>query len=111
MRLTRVLLDANVLVDAQLRDLFLRLAEAGLIEVYWSAEIMHELRGALTQARGLDETKVDRLILALDSAFPDASVQAPELPSIPELPDPDDRHCRRSRISTRMRPTNHIQRS
>lgn len=32
---------------------------------------MHELRGALTQARGLDETKVDRLILALDSAFPD----------------------------------------
>lgn len=47
MRRLRVLLDANVLVDAQVRDLFLRLAEAELIDVRWSAQILAEPRRAL----------------------------------------------------------------
>ncbi|CAN5697933.1 hypothetical protein BH24ACT5_BH24ACT5_09250 [soil metagenome] len=37
MRRLRVLLDANVIVDAQVRDLFCRLAEAELLDLRLSA--------------------------------------------------------------------------
>ena len=42
MRRLRVLLDANVLVDAQVRDFFFALAEAELIDLRWSSEIVQE---------------------------------------------------------------------
>jgi predicted nucleic acid-binding protein len=92
LRLTRVLLDANVLVDAQLRDIFLRLAEMGLIEVFWSPKILEELRAVLVEKRGLDGSKVDRLLRALDQAFPSASASNVDPSTAPLLPDPNDRH-------------------
>jgi hypothetical protein len=46
-RRIRVLLDANVLVQAQVRDLFLRLAEAELIDIRWNAQILDETRRTL----------------------------------------------------------------
>lgn len=74
MRRPRVLLDANVLVDAQVRDLFLRLAEADLIEVRWSKPIVEEVRRALTERLGLPPAKVDHLCDVLHRAFPHAAV-------------------------------------
>lgn len=93
MRRLRVLLDANVIVDAQMRDLFCRLAEADLIDLHWSGEIIAECRRVLTESLRLEGSKVDRLIAALGRAFPDAAIVGYE-PLIDdlELPDADDRH-------------------
>jgi predicted nucleic acid-binding protein len=92
-RRPRYLLDANVLVDAQVRDLFCRFAEAELIDVRWSATILDEVRRTLTGRLGLDARKVERLLDLLDRAFPDASVAGfDQLVDGLQLPDPDDRH-------------------
>lgn len=92
MRLTRVLLDANVLVDAQIRDLFLRLGDAGLIEIFWSATTLDELRRVLVEKRKLDGAKVEKLVDALGQAFPSATISTAESTETPDLPDPGDRH-------------------
>jgi predicted nucleic acid-binding protein len=88
-----VLLDANVIVDAQIRDLFCRLAEAELIEIRWTATILEETRRTLIDKLALDAAKVDRLIAALNDAFPHAPVTGFE-PWVErfDLPDPNDRH-------------------
>lgn len=93
MRRLRVLLDANVLVDAQVRDLFFTLAEAELIEVRWSDEILEETRRALVDRLRVTPDGVDRLLEAIARAFPGASVEGyGHLTDGIELPDPDDRH-------------------
>lgn len=93
MRLTRVLLDANILFDAQARDLFLRFAEAEQIEVFWSRPILAETRRNLIAKRGMTENKADGLFGALANAFPHAVVEGFEhLVAQLELPDADDRH-------------------
>jgi len=86
-------LDANILVDAQVRDFCCRLAEAGQIELRWSAPVLEETRRALADSLRLDPYKIGRLLDALDRAFPDATASGFEpLESQLELPDPDDRH-------------------
>jgi predicted nucleic acid-binding protein len=93
LRRLRVLLDANVIIDAQVRDLFCRLAEADLIDLRWSGEIIAECRRALTESLRLDHSKVNRMIAALNRAFPEAGVVGYEqLVDGLELPDADDRH-------------------
>lgn len=93
MRRVRVLLDANVLVDAQVRDLFLRLAEADLIDVRWSAHILVETRRALIERIGLQAAASDRLLDTMRHAFPLAGITGYEhLIDDLELPDADDRH-------------------
>ncbi|MEX2620605.1 MAG: PIN domain-containing protein [Egibacteraceae bacterium] len=62
----RVLLDANVLVDAQLRDLPLRAAEGGLVDVRWSDRILEETHRTLTKQLGLPLENVVRLLDAPD---------------------------------------------
>lgn len=70
MRRLRVLLDANVLVDAQVRDLFCRLAEAELIDLRWTSPILAEMRRALEEDLRLDVSATDRLLAALQRASP-----------------------------------------
>ncbi|NNH72815.1 PIN domain-containing protein [Nocardia uniformis] len=73
----RVLLDTCVLYPAHLRDCFLRLAEADLIQPLWSAEILEELRRNLAARHGGDEcalANVARLVGTLEGFFPDAMV-------------------------------------
>jgi predicted nucleic acid-binding protein len=92
-RRLRVLLDANVIVDAQVRDIFCRMAEAHLIDLCWSGEIIAESRRVLTERLKLEHSKVDRLLATLGRAFPDAVVvDYEQLVNHLELPDPDDRH-------------------
>lgn len=74
MRRPRIFLDANVLVDAQIRDFFCRLAEAEVIDLHWSSRVLDELTRTLTEKLGLGPQKVARLVAALKHAFPGASV-------------------------------------
>lgn len=91
-RRLRLFLDANILHGAAIRDFLLRLAEAGLIEVYWSEPVLEETRRSL-ERRGLPAEKVDRLVSTLRTAFPHSEVQNFEaLVSEMDCPDPDDRH-------------------
>lgn len=93
MRRFRVLLDANVLVDAQVRDFFCHLAEAEFIEVRWTPAVLGETKRALEENLHLDSSATDRLLTTLQRAFPDAIVTGFEhLIGGLELPDPDDRH-------------------
>lgn len=93
MRRLRIFLDANVLVDAQIRDIFCTMAEAELIDLYWSKEILSETRQALTTRLKLDSKKVERMLEAFAAAFPDGIVIDYEpLINLLKLPDPKDRH-------------------
>jgi predicted nucleic acid-binding protein len=89
----RVLLDANVLVDAQVRDLFLRMAEADLIDVRWSRQILDETRRALTTKLHLTTAAADKVLGTLQAAFPTGAVEGfDHLVDKLALPDPHDRH-------------------
>lgn len=91
-RRLRVFLDANILHRAAIRDFILRAAEAGAIDVRWSGGVLDETRRSL-ESRGYEPNKVDRLIRALRTAFPDAEVADFEhlIPKM-QCSDPDDRH-------------------
>ncbi|WP_276982074.1 PIN domain-containing protein [Ferrimicrobium acidiphilum] len=102
MRRLRILLDANVLVDAQVRDIFCTMAEAQLIDLYWSNEILREARQALTAHLKLDSKKVERMLEAFAAAFPDGIVIDHEpLIYILKLPDPKDRHVLAAAVSAK----------
>ncbi|HEV7759652.1 MAG TPA: PIN domain-containing protein [Acidimicrobiales bacterium] len=93
MRHLRVMLDANVLVDAQLRDIFLLLAERELIELRWSTRLLAELSEVLVGRMHRQPEVVDRLCTAIARAFPDGEVEVnPALLAELSAPDPGDVH-------------------
>lgn len=75
---TDVVLDANVLIPAVLRDTLLRAAAAGLYRVHWSAETIDEVHRNLVRRRMTDEVGARRLVDTLRTVFPDAEVEADE---------------------------------
>lgn len=69
------LLDANVLYPAYLRDLLLRLAQAGVYQPRWSAEILDEVARNVKQERdAAGQEKVNRMISLMKHHFEDAEV-------------------------------------
>lgn len=89
-----VLLDANVLYPAPMRDALMQLAITDLFKAKWTADIHrewidailrnepHRDRAALERTRGLMDKNVrDCLITGYQSLIPSL-----------DLPDPDDRH-------------------
>jgi predicted nucleic acid-binding protein len=88
-----VLLDANVLYPAPLRDLLLQLSYSGLFQARWSADIDEEWRRNLLSARPELEAQVAATQAMMRRAMPDALVTgyADRIPRL-VLPDPDDRH-------------------
>lgn len=85
------LLDACVLYSAYLRDTLLSLADAGLFEPRWSADILEELRRALA-SRGHAPGAVERLVATMGRAFPHAEVTGYAV-LVDAMPcDPGDRH-------------------
>jgi len=91
-RRLRLFLDANILHAAALRDFLLRLAEAGVVDVRWSGAVLDETRRSL-EGRGFPADKVDRLVNAMRTAFPEAEVHDFEaLVAEMKCPDPDDDH-------------------
>ncbi len=92
-----VLADANVLYSRVLRDYLLYAANQEIIAVTWSREILAEVTEHLRQnVVGFDDAAAERLVRAMNRAFPFAEVEPGEehfqmLTDI-WLPDEDDRH-------------------
>lgn len=86
-------IDANVLVQAPVRDTLLRLAEGPeLYRPLWSAEIMAEVRRTLGGRFGIAPDRIARLESKLREHFPDAWIEGFE-PLVPTMTnDVKDRH-------------------
>jgi hypothetical protein len=86
--------DANILYPAPLRDLFMRLAEAGLVAARWTDAIHEEwVRNVLEDNPRLSPERLARTRSLMNEAVRDCLVTDYEdlIPSL-NLPDPDDRH-------------------
>lgn len=86
--------DANVLYPAQLRDVLMRLAVAGLVRAHWTDEIHDEwMRNVRADHPDIMRDQLERTRRLMERALPDARVTdyATWIPRI-DLPDPDDRH-------------------
>ncbi len=89
-----VILDANILFPAPLRDFFMHLAIFGAIQARWSEQIEAEwTRNLIAKRPDLDPTRVYRTAARMNAAIPDAFVTDFEsLESNLVLPDPNDCH-------------------
>lgn len=97
----RAILDANVLFDSYLRDLFLELALADTYVPLWTAEILDEMRRALGRRYPTSVDKHARMIEALSLAFSEASVIASQRPEgTLGCSDPGDEHVLWAAISS-----------
>lgn len=92
-----VLADANVLYSRVLRDYLLYAADQEIIAIAWSPRILVEVTDHLMKnVAGFDEAAAERLVGAMNRAFPLAQVEPGEeqwrmLAGV-ALPDEDDRH-------------------
>ncbi len=88
-----VLLDANVLYPAPLRDFLVTLATSGLFSAKWTEQIHDEWIRNLVKNRPELETHLIRTRKLMNEAVPDSLVTGYEqLIGGLVLPDPDDRH-------------------
>jgi predicted nucleic acid-binding protein len=88
------LYDANILYPAPLRDLFIRLAQAGIVRARWTETIHDEwVRNVLKNNPQLSVDRVARTRALMNDAVRDCLVTGYEdlIDSI-TLPDPNDRH-------------------
>lgn len=69
-----VVLDAEVLFSAPIRDTLLRVAEAGLYRLFWTEEILEEVRRNLVKNNKITEDQARQLISTLKLAFPEAMI-------------------------------------
>jgi predicted nucleic acid-binding protein len=86
--------DANILYPAPLRDLFIRLAQAGLVRARWTETIHDEwVRNVLKDNPNLTAERLARTRMLMNEAVRDCLVSGYEdLIDSLTLPDPDDRH-------------------
>ncbi len=92
MPLRTVVLDANVLVMAALRDTLLRAADAALYRLAWSEDILAEVERTLVD-KGMTTKLQARLLLdVMRAAFPDAAVTGYRARLSHMTNDPKDRH-------------------
>lgn len=86
------MLDANILIPAALRDTLLRAAEYRLYRPLWSATILTEVERNLVENGLTDARGAQRLVRAMQEAFPEALVEGYS-DLIPRLTNnPKDRH-------------------
>jgi predicted nucleic acid-binding protein len=92
-----VLADANVLYSRVLRDYLLYAADQEIVAIAWSSQILAEVTEHLMEnVEGFDHAAAQRLVGAMNRAFPYAEVKPDEehwrmLQEV-SLPDEDDRH-------------------
>jgi predicted nucleic acid-binding protein len=87
-----VVLDANVLIPLTLCDTLLGAAEEGLIQIYWSEEILEEVRRNLVEKIGLTEAKATHRVSTMRQFFPQAMVTGYEQRIASMTNHPKDRH-------------------
>jgi hypothetical protein len=86
--------DANILYPAPLRDLFIRVAQAGLVRARWT-EMIHDewIRNVLKDNPRLLAERLARTRTLMNEAVRDCLVTGyDDLIASLSLPDPDDRH-------------------
>lgn len=98
-----VVYDANVLYPSTLRDLLIRIAQAGLVQAKWTNQILDETFEHLATNRpDLDTDKLQRTRELMCQAVRDCLVTDYEpLMDALALPDPDDRHVLAAAIKAR----------
>ena len=98
-----VLYDANVLYPSTLRDLLIRIAQAGLVQAKWTDEILDEVfRNLAANRPDLDPERLARTRELMNTAVRDCLVTGYEpLVDALDLPDPDDRHVLAAAITAR----------
>lgn len=86
--------DANILYPAPLRDLFIRVAQAGRVRARWTETIHEEgIRNVLKDNPRLSAERLARTRTLMNEAVRDCLVTGYEdLIASLSLPDPDDRH-------------------
>ncbi len=86
--------DANVLYPAPLRDLLIRIAQAGLVKARWTEAIHDEwMRSVLEDNATLSAERLARTRTLMNEAVRDCLIVGYEdLIDSLILPDPDDRH-------------------
>ncbi len=87
-----VVLDASVLIPAALRDTLLRAAQEGLYRLFWSRDILEEVRRNLVENRLTTEDGARRVLEHMMRAFPDALVEGYETLILSMSNHPKDRH-------------------
>ena len=91
----RVVYDTCVLVPAPVRDLLLRVAEAGLVRASMSDDILDELERVLTRDFEVPSDGAARLRRAVERTFDDNVIpreRYEDLVGLGGLPDADDEH-------------------
>ncbi len=98
-----VLYDANVLYPSTLRDLLIRVAQAGLVQAKWTDQILDEVFNNLVMNRpDLDPQRLARTRDLMNRAVRDCLVTGYEpLVDALDLPDPGDRHVLAAAIKAR----------
>ncbi len=98
-----VLYDANVLYPSTLRDLLIRIAQAGLVQAKWTDQILDEVFGNLATNRpDLDPRRLARTRDLMNRAVRDCLVTGYEpLVDALDLTDPNDRHVLAAAIKAR----------
>jgi len=98
-----VLYDANVLYPSTLRDLLIRVAQAGLVQAKWTDQILDEVFDNLEKNRpDLAPQNLARTRDLMNRAVRDCLVTGYEpLIDAIDLPDPDDRHVLAAAIKAR----------
>jgi len=101
-----VLYDANVLYPSTLRDLLIRIAQAGLAQAKWTDQILDEVfRNLAANRADLDPTKLERTRTLMNRAIRDCLVTGYEsligaspcrTPTTAMCWQPPSRHGRRS---------------
>lgn len=88
-----VVYDANVLYPPSIRNLFVGLADARLVQARWTDCILDEFVGSVARNRPEHEEGVNRARRSMEKTLPSAKVKGFQyrIPSL-QLPDPDDRH-------------------
>lgn len=98
-----VVYDANVLYPSTLRDLLIRIAQAGLIQAKWTDAILDEMfRNLIKNRPDLDPVRLDRTRALMNRAVRDCLVTGYEpLITALSLPDTDDRHVLAAAVKAR----------
>jgi predicted nucleic acid-binding protein len=88
-----IVLDANILAESAISDLFLRLSEEPkLVSLRWTEKIWEEARRALVSKLGWPEETADSRIAAAQANFPEAMITDYEGFIEKCTNDPKDRH-------------------
>jgi len=88
----QIVLDANVIVQALVRDLLLDADAHGLCRVRWTEAILAEAQQTLIGDFGRDPVRIDALLAAMRQHFPRAAIVGYEARIAAMSNDPKDRH-------------------